>query len=244
MRVSPASKGRGNVRKHADVAPDQHTHAPSKSLHDSKRRADTHHTVSQSGGAKAATLHDNPSTSAQPAASSRHMRHRQPPRRPTRALAGDRVGPPHEVRQAMPASLPLSSPAQELLRRARATAAIDTDWLGRRPFIMDVILGSRRPEYGDGAVLEAVELYQAALGPAHGVYDAIEDERSLELYWEAQAARVRSAAGDETQHLPVPAYQVSAERSTAIWAGDEDAGMSPPSGPRHISVSRNAAAHE
>lgn len=103
---------------------------------------------------------------------------------------------------------------------------------------MDVILGNRpegasQLQHEDDAVGRAFDLYEAAMGPARRrVYD-LKDGRSLELYWEAeaQAARSRTAAGGGAQHVPVPVYHVSAERSTATWAGDEDAG-SPPSGDR------------
>ena len=97
---------------------------------------------------------------------------------------------------------------------------------------MDLVLETRPvvPYHSEDAVLEAIELSEAALGPARrGVCCDLADYRSLELYWEAQAASVRWAAGREvSQHLPVPAFQLSAERSTVTWAGDEDA-ESPPS---------------
>ncbi|KAI0751017.1 hypothetical protein C8Q80DRAFT_1268313 [Daedaleopsis nitida] len=234
-------QGRRSVRVRSDTAPKpvpsdhRAARAPSKSSKRSSNRP-TDHTR---GGAKSATLHNEPSTCTRAASSSRHIRHGQPRTQTRRTAADDRPSAPRDVlpRHARAASSPPPSPAKDLLRRARATAEAETDWLGRRPFIMDLVLANRSaglqqsrapsqqqqqqhsdPE--DDGVLEAIELCAAALRPVRGVYP-IADARSLEIYWEAQAARSLLGAGGESQHVPVPAHQVSAERSTVSWAGDD-----------------------
>ncbi|KAI0720339.1 hypothetical protein C8T65DRAFT_9704 [Cerioporus squamosus] len=241
MRTRPASQALRNARQSADLSPkprySDSLRAPSPSTSStrvtSKRR--TNKQPHLRGGAKAAAL-DNDASKTTHTTSSRHIRNRQAATRTTRAAdrshtpqaTEDAVSRPVEVASA---SLPHLSPAKDLLRRARATAAADADWLGRRPFIMDVILGNWPvvSQHREDAILDAIELSQAALGPVGGVY-RLEEERSLELYWEAQATSLRWAAGDSeiSQHIHIPDYQVSAERSTVTWPGDEDA-VSPPS---------------
>ncbi|RPD66945.1 hypothetical protein L226DRAFT_608216 [Lentinus tigrinus ALCF2SS1-7] len=234
MRTPSASQARRNARQSADDS----SRAPSPSelnarasQRNSKRRANKQQLPRS--GAKAATL-DNDASKRTHTAGPRHIRNRKTATRATRAADPSHTPQATEVaavsRPVASASLPPSSPAKDLLRRARATAAADTDWLGRRPFIMDLVLGNRPvvPYQNEDAVLEAIALSEAALRPVRGVYN-LEDYRSLELYWEAQAASLHGAAGDEiSQHLPVPEFQLSAERSTVTWSGDEDA-ESPPS---------------
>lgn len=273
-------QGRRSVIVRSDTAPKpapsdhRAIRAPSKSFkRSSNRRAE--HTC---GGANTAThLHKDPSTCTSTTravgSSSRHTRHGQPRTRARRTAADDRPSAPRDEfpRQVHPASSPPPSPAKDLLRRARATAEAETDWLGRRPFIMDLVLANRpatgsqqpgaRPLLPGGSpasgldedgVLEAIELCAAALRPVRGVYP-IADARSLEIYWEAQAARsLLLGAGDVSQLAPVPAYEVSAERSTVSWAGDGDdeAAGSPLSGddslpsvgtPQHMHVCAQGA---
>ncbi len=130
---------------------------------------------------------------------------------------------------------------------------------------MDTMLagpGVAAQDHSQDAIREAIERSQAALGPAHTqrrfeCASDLEDGRSFELYWEAQAARTSLAAGDQADGDTSPSlrmrmqgirlvhgFQVSAERSTACWSGDEGAD-SPPSNedsfpsvgtPQHMNV--------
>ena len=96
--------------------------------------------------------------------------------------------------------------------------------------------------------MEAIELSEAALGPVRRVYN-LADARSMKLYWEAQAAGTRLAAGDNSQQMPVLEFQVSAERSTVTWPGDEDTDLPPSSDdsspsvgtPQHMNVNVQGA---
>lgn len=145
----------------------------------------------------------------------------------------------------------------------QAAPSADAAWLGRRPCtvysptILAAGPGPVAQDHSQDAIREAIKRSQAALGPAHAqrwfesVSD-LEDGRSFELYWEAQMARSRLAAG-EGDASPSPrmqgvqlvhGFQVSAERSTACWSGDEGSD-SPPSNedsspsvgtPQHMNV--------
>ncbi|KAI1796170.1 hypothetical protein LXA43DRAFT_1090255 [Ganoderma leucocontextum] len=205
------------------------------------------------GGAKDAIPNDD-SPSRGTAIRSCHLRHGQPP-----PSAGDPPHAPHvAARQAgWSASLPPSSPAMDLPRRIDpATASVDTEWLGRRPFAMDAIPANpdfAAQDHSQDAIIEAIERSEAALGPARRRFESVcdlEDGRSFEVYWEAQVARSRLAAGDGDANLRtqgarlVHGFQVSAERSTACWSGDEGTD-SPPSNedsspsvgtPQHMNV--------
>lgn len=155
--------------------------------------------------------------------------------------------------------MPPLSPAMDLPRRMQAAPSADAAWLGRRPctVILAAGPGPVAQDHSQDAIREAIKRSQAALGPAHAqrwfesVSD-LEDGRSFELYWEAQMARSRLAAG-EGDASPSPrmqgvqlvhGFQVSAERSTACWSGDEGSD-SPPSNedsspsvgtPQHMNV--------
>ncbi len=242
MRTPPTSQALRNARQSADLSPESRlsdgarASSPSKSNTRAPQRHSRRRTNKQQhlrGGAKAATLNNDPSKRTH-TTSSRHIRNRQPATRAIRAADHSDTPQATEVAVSRPvasASLPPLSPAKDLLRRAQATAAADTDWLGRRPFIMDVVLGNRpvSPQHREDAILDAIELSKAALGPGRGVC-RLEGDRSLQLYGEAQALSSRWAAGCEiSQHILIPEYQVSAERSTVTWPGDEDTESPPPS---------------
>ncbi|KAI0677324.1 hypothetical protein C8Q78DRAFT_83355 [Trametes maxima] len=181
------------------------------------------------GGAKPTTLHTLSSAHME-ATSSRHRRHRQPP-----SSAGDRpLGPRAAAGKTRSAPGPPSSPAQDLLRRARRSAAAGVDAFGRRPTVMDVVLASLPAvsRYSEDVIMEAIELSRDALRPTAGVSSL--EERSLAPAWDERPAaisRTARAAG-KTPQLPVPyaGYEVSAERSTAVWPGEDPslAGRSPP----------------
>lgn len=110
---------------------------------------------------------------------------------------------------------PPHSFAKELLRSAQEIAEAKTDWLGRRPFIMDVILDSRLPvsEYSEDIIMEALELSEAAI-PGGSDY-AFTDGESLDAYWTTQRSLWRGVAVQRTSPTLSGQYQVSAERSTA-----------------------------
>ncbi|PIL37350.1 hypothetical protein GSI_01043 [Ganoderma sinense ZZ0214-1] len=216
------------------------------------------------GGAASDAIPIRDSFSRDTAIRSCHLRHGQPP-----SSAGDPPLAPHVAarhRQAgcsWSATLPPSSPAMDLPRRMQVAPSPATAWLGRRPCIVSdssTILtgpGPAAQDHSQDAIREAIERSQAALGPVHAqrrfesVSD-LEDGRSFELYWEAQMARSRLAAG-EGDASPSPrmqgvrlvhGFQVSAERLTACWPGDEgtdsppsNQGSSPSMGtPQHMNV--------
>jgi hypothetical protein len=134
--------------------------------------------------------------------------------------------------------------ADVLLLRARESVQMQTDWAGRRPCVMDVVLdlqdrarGSRMPEarvaayavaavrcnYGQckGPTYLAAPTGSPTSGPSwqRGYY-TFGDQTSLARYWDNQAARwaaVRvfdDSAGSDT---PVVGFPESIERSTARW---------------------------
>ena len=162
MDALPTSQGRRNVKSYPEGEPGRtpgYHHNPSPIKPSQRRSKRTAGKQTQArGGARSFTLHNNPSTQLE-AHTSRHLRHRQSLPRATRA--GDRACTSHKV--ARPdefASLPHSSPAKDLLWRARQTVAVDTDWLGRRPFVMDVILGNRPSvsRFREDAIMETPNL--------------------------------------------------------------------------------------
>lgn len=104
--------------------------------------------------------------------------------------------------------------------------------VGRKPFIVNTTLPGGRSavhDHSQDAIREAIVRSEVALGPAHALrrFETVcdlEDGRSFELYWEAQATRVRLAARERDDGTPslrtrvvqlVHGFQVSAERSTA-----------------------------
>ncbi|KAI0650521.1 hypothetical protein C8Q79DRAFT_1006776 [Trametes meyenii] len=190
-----------------------------------KRMPDEHRVR---GGAKPTTLHRTPASARMEATSTRHRRHRQPP-----SSADDRpLGLRAALGKTRSAPGPPSSPAQDLLRRARRSAASGVDAFGRRPTVMDVVLASLPvvSRYSEDVIMEAIELSRDALKPAAGT--SVLEERSLAPAWDGRAAISRTArvAGRTPQLLPHAGYQVSAERSTAVWPGEDPslAGRSPP----------------
>ncbi|KAI0832645.1 hypothetical protein BC628DRAFT_336022 [Trametes gibbosa] len=156
------------------------------------------------------------------ATSTRHRRHRQP-LSPTADRPLVTRTPPRHARSA---PKPPSSPAKDLLRRAQRSAASATDASGRRPFIMDVILGSRPAvsHYSDDVILEAIELSRDALRPTAGAPDP-ENARSLAL--RKGGRTVNSGTASLMEQTPLRGakargYRMSAERSTVDWIPDED----------------------
>ncbi|CAA7260081.1 unnamed protein product [Cyclocybe aegerita] len=108
-----------------------------------------------------------------------------------------------------------------LLDLARRSIEIESDWVGRRPCVMDVILDLR--DLGQNSALEALLLLLNHGGASNGdpypsyyrTYD-FSDERSLVAYWADQSVlwsgmRVR----DNTSNAM--GFPVSLERSTARW---------------------------
>ncbi|KAI0940158.1 hypothetical protein AcV5_001339 [Taiwanofungus camphoratus] len=148
-------------------------------------------------------------------------RHRRGPRAQLRS--SDHHSMPSSM--ALASALPPSSPARELLRRAQQTAEVDTDWLGRRPFVMDVILNAMPPvsEYSEDIVMEALERSQAVFPRDDYVFD---DQESLERYWADHAALWRGVAVQPAHYPSSKRYQVSAERSTASWTTDTEGNSS------------------
>ncbi|KAH9948418.1 hypothetical protein B0H21DRAFT_707832 [Amylocystis lapponica] len=116
---------------------------------------------------------------------------------------------------------PPTPPARDLLRRAQQTVEVDTDWLGRRPFIMDIILNAMSPaaENSEGVLLEAIGRSQADIPRRDYVFT---DKNSVDQYWTDQAVLWRGIAVEPAPYLCQNRYPVSAERSTAAWVADED----------------------
>ncbi|OJT05356.1 hypothetical protein TRAPUB_3797 [Trametes pubescens] len=169
------------------------------------------------GGAKPSMLQPPTPPARKGATSSRHWRHRQPPA-PDRRL-NTRTPP----RQAKAPAMPTPSPAQDLLQRAQRSAATETDAAGRRPFVMDVILGGRPAvlQYSEDVILEAIELSRDALRPAAGPLDPEDEDdcSSATPRGDGRSANAGTAGmHDKTpRRVARPAFQVSAERSTAVW---------------------------
>lgn len=109
------------------------------------------------------------------------------------------------------------SPASLLLARARESVELKTDWLGRRPAIMDVILDSKvspAVEFTEDVLIEAVERCQSWLpGLRREAYN-FTDEQSLDTYWADQSAIWRGMCSSEG---PATRFPDSGERSTATW---------------------------
>ncbi|KAI9000803.1 hypothetical protein BD414DRAFT_451489 [Trametes punicea] len=226
MHAPPVSQIRRSTKPRSEQSPGtgRHQQRTLSAKVQRKRHTDEHRVR---GGATSSTLH-NISPARMDATSSRHRRHRQPHDRPSGALPAARQG------GSIPS--PSSSPAKDLLRRAQQCAATDTDASGRRPFIMDLILGDRPvvSQYSEDIIMEAIELSRDALRPAAGT-PTLADARSLELRWEGQADEVFTAASGNSPQLMSAGYQVSAERTTATWSRNETSlpDMSPSN---HISL--------
>lgn len=113
--------------------------------------------------------------------------------------------------------VPLSH-ARLLLSRARQCIELETDWLGRKPSIMDFILNLKSPATNyDDLLIDALDRSRQSC-PLHRTND-FTDERSLDTYWADQALiwnGVHSVA-DVVTHFPV-----STERSTAFWISNLD----------------------
>nr|VWP00889.1 Repressed by TUP1 protein 4 [Ganoderma boninense] len=207
-----------------------------------RRTSNTQRRVRGGAASDAIPIRDSPSRDT--AIRSCHLRHGQPP-----SSADDPPHAPHAAAHhrkagcSWSASLPPSSPAMDLSRRIQAAPSPATAWLGRRPCIVSIPTGPGPAvqDHSRDAIKEAIGRSQAALGPVHAqrrfesVSD-LEDDRSFELYWETQIARSRFAAGNgDASPSPrmqgvrlVRGFQVSAERSTACWPGDEGADSPPP----------------
>ncbi|OBZ77130.1 NADH dehydrogenase [ubiquinone] iron-sulfur protein 8, mitochondrial [Grifola frondosa] len=157
--------------------------------------------------------------SAIPTAVSNSPRHRHKPHAHLRhTSAGPAVAHP-----------PPLSPAKDLLRRAQQSAEVDTDWLGRRPFVMDLILNARPPvsAYSEDILMEALE--RSRTPRPRGEY-MFGDPGALDAYWADQAAVWRGVAVDRMDFPSGIGYEVSAERTTASWAeGAEDGAQMCPS---------------
>ncbi|KAI0335688.1 hypothetical protein GY45DRAFT_1366755 [Cubamyces sp. BRFM 1775] len=198
-------------------------HTPPTKRAQRKRLPDQHRYRAR-GGAKPTTL-PVLSPARMDATSPRHRRHRQPPSPPADRPLGSRRSPHHHSRSK---TMPPSSPAKDLLRRAQQSAAKGADALGRRPFVMDLILGSRPAvkQYSEDVIMEAIELSRDALKPTAGLH-APEDGRRAELRggWRSAGLGSCTAAGGGSPQSATcmmnPGYQVSAERSTAVWSPDE-----------------------
>ncbi|KAI0660776.1 hypothetical protein C8Q70DRAFT_912642, partial [Cubamyces menziesii] len=187
-----------------------------------QKRLPDQHRYRARGGAKPSTL-PTVSPARMDATSSRHRRHRQPLSPPADRTPVSRRSPHHHSRSK---TMPPSSPAKDLLRRAQQSAAKGADALGRRPFVMDLILGSRPAvkQYSEDVIMEAIELSRDALRPTADLH-APEDGRRAELRGDWRSAGSCTAAvGGSPQSATCmmnPGYQVSAERSTAVWSRDE-----------------------
>ncbi|PCH40858.1 hypothetical protein WOLCODRAFT_162603 [Wolfiporia cocos MD-104 SS10] len=164
-------------------------------------------------------------------------RHRHSEGRYATPQAGGR----HTARHSAALSPP-PSPARALLRQAQAVAELDTDWLGRRPFIMDVILNAKPPvsEYSEDIVMEALERSQAALPRQQYQFD---DHEGVEQYWADQAVLWRGVAVGRGHRPLDKGYRVSAERSTASWPVDaeDDSSRSSQSDAEPWSISSNSS---
>ncbi|KII95009.1 hypothetical protein PLICRDRAFT_169710 [Plicaturopsis crispa FD-325 SS-3] len=104
------------------------------------------------------------------------------------------------------------SRARLLLHQAQRTVELDTNWLGQRPAIMDVILDLISPGV---ELAEAIKRGQIQVCPAPMLqdYDPTDPSEALGEYWEHQAAfwdGVQPAAPEMCTR-----FEVSAERSTA-----------------------------
>ncbi|EIW61662.1 uncharacterized protein TRAVEDRAFT_69966 [Trametes versicolor FP-101664 SS1] len=214
MDASPGSQiRRSQQRSEKPSAPRRHPERTSPAKR--KRLPDTEQRMR--GGAKPGTLPPTP-PARKGATSTRHRRHRQPPA-PDRRL-NTRTPP----RQARSPAMPSPSAAQDLLQRAERSAATETDAAGRRPCVMDVILGSRPAvlQYSEDVILEAIELSRDALRPAAGSLDP-EDELDDRRSATPRGGGRSTYAGTARMHDKTPrrvaraAFQVSAERSTAVW---------------------------
>lgn len=105
------------------------------------------------------------------------------------------------------------------LSEARQVVDLHTDWLGRKPSIMDVILDSRSPsvDFDEDALLEAIRRNQE---PTCLRYQySFEDELSLATYWADEAVRWRMRTLAEGINIRFPD---SDERSTASWSPSLD----------------------
>ncbi|CDO73766.1 hypothetical protein BN946_scf185015.g94 [Trametes cinnabarina] len=207
MDTPPVSQIRRSSRPRTEQSPGTGRHrqqriSPAKQQR--KRPSDKHRVR---GGAKYNTLH-NVSPALMDATSSRHQRHHKPS-----TLADE---------QPATATPKPSSPAKDMLRRAQQSAAVDAESLGRRPFIMDLILGGQPvvSHYSEDVIMEAIELSRAALRPAAGTCTSA-DELSLDLRGECQAGEFSTAPSGTSPPSMNAAYQVSAERTTAAWPRDE-----------------------
>ncbi|KAL7282572.1 hypothetical protein ACG7TL_004043 [Trametes sanguinea] len=219
MNAPPVSQMRRSTRPRPEQSPGtgRHQQRTSPAKQQRKRPNDEHRVR---GGAKYNNTPHNVSPARMDATSTRHRRYRKPP-----SSAGDRPPSAQETtHQTQSAPKPSSSPAKDLLRRAQQSAATDVDSLGRRPFIMDLILGGRPvvSQYSEDVIMEAIELSRAALRPAAGSFSSA-DERSVAMLREErpEAGEFSTAASGKLPQLANAGYQVSAERTTAIWPRDE-----------------------
>ncbi|KAI9068507.1 hypothetical protein FKP32DRAFT_139518 [Trametes sanguinea] len=239
MDAPPVSQMRRSTRPRPEQSTGtaRHKQRTSPAKQQRKRPNDEHRVR---GGAKynnalhCVRLH-NVSPARMDATSSRHRRNRKPP-----SSAGDRPLSAEETTRPPTSNAPepSSSPAKDLLRRAQHSAATDVDSLGRRPFIMDLILGGRPvvSQYSEDVIMEAIELSRAALRPSAGPFSSA-DERSAMPREERpeEAGEFSTAASGKSPQLANAGYQVSAERTTAIWPRDKPPCLPEMSQPNRIS---------
>ncbi|KAH9850800.1 hypothetical protein C2E23DRAFT_299979 [Lenzites betulinus] len=218
MDVPPVSQIRRSTKQRPETSSGPRRH-PQRTPSTKRRKGLTDEQRARGGAQPSTRLNTAPARKG--ATSSRHRRHRQP-----QSPTGDRPlvarTPP---RQARSAPKPPSSPAKDLLRRAQRSVATATDASGRRPFIMDVILGSRPvvSEYSDDVILEAIELSRDALRPTAGPPDpAHAPSRALRRGARSANSGTASLMDGTPLRAKESGYRMSAERSTVDWTPDED----------------------
>jgi len=154
---------------------------------------------------------------------------------------------------------PPSSQAKELLHLAKEAANLDLECLGRRPFIMDLILDTKPTitKYREDILMDALEETKQRFYPKADY--SFRKPSDLRKYWSEQEELWRNVPldlGDSLDFSPKKLYHVSAERTTAWNSTFDDMGgehsqpegcsmtCSPPDGPTYLSPRTSDGSYE